>query len=327
MESGAGGAEKMPRYPVPSTSWSEPAAPDRDVSVWTRVKYMLVHGFLWAWARCFSLKGLYLFGVFFGTCEWLVNYKRRRRFYDNMRQIFGPTLENAPDWLHWACWRHFTRLRCDKLFYLIFDRLPREKILNRIRFHNKEILDQAIARNKGVYVCLSHNGSHHVLILLMALMGYRVAGVRDRNEGALRRYVQQKYEETFPEFRAIRMFFADSYPRDLYRCFRDGFILGSALDVARQRGTHLRTAKVTMFGQDREFLTGPMHIALRCGAPILQGFVVSRKNFYFRLIAKEPLVDPDTAGDDPATVQNAMQRYADNIAEHLTKYPDHISKS
>jgi len=317
------------RPPSQETTGLRTEGPTRagDLSVWDRMKFMLVRGFLWAWARSFSLKGLYLFGQFFGTCEWLINYKRRRRFHENMNQIFGAAFEQNRGVLRWACWRHFTRIRCDKLFYLIFDKLPREKILNRIRFHNREILDEAIRRNKGVYVCMSHNGSHHVLILLMALMGYRVAGVRDKNEGALRKYVQEKYDETFPEFRAIRMFFADSYPRDLYRCFRDGFILGSALDVARQRSAHLRTSEVKMFGQEREFLTGPMHIALRCGAPILQGFVVSSKNFYFKLIVKEPLVDPDTAGDDPATVQNAMQHYADNIAEHLMAYPDHISKS
>ena len=70
-----------------------------------------------------------------------------------------------------------------------------------------------------------------------------------------------------------------------------------------------------------------MQIALRCGAPILQGFVVSRKNFYFRLIVKGPLVDPEVEADEPAIVQEAMQKYADNIAEHIAMYPCHISKS
>lgn len=300
----------------------------RDLSGWTCAKFVVVRGFLWAWARCFSLKGLYLFGRFFGTCEWLINYKRRRRFRMHFERVFGRsrhTRERSS--IRRACLRHFTRTRCDKLFYLIFDKLPREKILRRVRFHGKEILDEALKRNKGAYFCMSHVGSHHVSVLLMALMGYRVAGVRDRNEGAIRRYVQEQYDETFPEFRTIRMLYADTFPRDIYRCFQDGFILGSALDVTRDRGSHLRTATVTMFGQRREFLTGPVRIALRCGAPILQGFVVSRKNFYFHLIVEGPLIDPDTATDEPEAVNQVMQRYADNIAHHLTQHPDHISKS
>ena len=300
----------------------------RGLSVWTCAKFVLVRGFLWAWARCFSLKGLYLFGQFFGTCEWLINYKRRRRFRRHVERIFGQALDSADNpSSRWACLQHFTRTRCDKLFYLIFDKLPREKILHRVKFHGRDVLDEALGRNKGAYICMSHVGSHHVSVLLMALMGYRVAGVRDRNEGALRRYVQQKDEERFPELRAIRMLYADSFPRDVYRCFRDGFVLGSALDVTRDRGPHLRTTTVTMFGQRREFLTGPIQIALRCGAPIVQGFVVSRKNFYFHLIIQGPLIDPDTAVDEPAMLNQVMQRYADNVADHLTRHPDHLSKS
>ncbi len=306
------------------------ASPDADSSglgTLSRFKFMLARGFLWAWARCFSLKGLYLFGQFFGTLEYLINYKRRRRFRERFDETFGQYAGQIPESVERVCWQHCMRTRCDKLFYLIFDKLPREKIINRVKYHNREYLDEGLKRGRGAYVCMSHNGSHHVAILLMALMGYKVAGVRDPNEGNLRRYVQEKYEETFPEFRDIRMFYTDTYPRDLYRCFHDQFILGSALDVSRMRGLHLKTAKVTLFGREREFLTGTLQIALRCGAPIIQGFVVSRKNFYFHLIGTPPLVDPSTEKDTPEILQAAMQKYADNIAAHLLKYPDHISKA
>ena len=314
---------------ITATSLPARRAPEREeISIWTRLKFEIARTFLHAWARLFSLKGLYLFGQFFGTCEWLINYKRRRRFYERLDQIYGKAYSTKDArFRRTACWRHFMRIRCDKLLYLIFDKLPREKILKRIRFHDQHLLDEALAKGKGVYVCLSHFGSHHVLILLTALLGYKAAGVRDRNEGALRRYMQQKYEETFPEFREMRMFFADTYPRDIYRAFNEGYIVATALDVGRDRGAHLKTAKVTMFGQEREFLTGTMQIALRCGAPILQGFVVSRKNFYFRLISTGPLIEPERAADTPEILQEVMQKYADNIANHVYHYPCHISKS
>jgi len=304
-----------------------PATPrqEADLGPIACLKYMIVRGFLWGWAKCFSLKGLYLFGQFFGLCEWLINYKRRQRFRQRLTHIFGLSAPRAE--MRRACLHHFTRTRCDKLFYLIFDKLPREKILKRVRFHNRHNLDEALARHCGAYVCMSHVGSHHVCILLMALLGYRVAGVRDRKEAASRRYVQGKYEETFPEFRDIRMLYADTYPRDIYRTFQQGYVLGSALDVGRQRGEHLRTTTVTMFDQQREFLTGPMQIALRCKAPIFQGFVVSKKNFYFHLYANGPLVDPDDARSEDEVLAETMQLYADNIANHVRQYPCHISKA
>lgn len=292
---------------------------------WLRFKYVIVRTFLWGWARCFSLKGLYLFGQFFGTCEYLINHKRRRKFRQRLAVIYGDKLTSRL--ARRATRRHFMRIRCDKLFYLIFDKLPREKILNRVRFFGKDVLDKELLRGHGAYVTLSHYGSHHVAGLLMALLGYRVAGVRDRNEGPLRKYVQDKYAETFAEFRAIRVFFADSFPRDLYRCLDDGYILASAPDVEHGRGAHLRTVPVDIFGQQREFLSGPVRIALRCGSPILQGFVISRRNFYFRLIIKGPLVDPAASHDNVETLTAALQHYADNIEEHVREYPCHISKT
>jgi lauroyl/myristoyl acyltransferase len=296
------------------------------ITWFTRLKFMIVRGFLYGWARCFSLKGLYLFGRAFGFCEWLVNYKRRRRFWQHLAGSIGDGIRQMePKTRRWACLNYFMRTRADKLFYLIFDKLPRHKILNRVKFHDRHLVDEACARGKGVYVCLSHHGSHHVLILIATILGYKCAGVRDPKEGAMRRYIQQKYEETFPELNDVRLFFADTYPRDIYRTFHDGFIVASALDVGRERGPNLRRAKVRMFDQEREFLTGTMQIALRCGAPVLQGFVVSAKNYYFHLLPMGPLVDPDAPVDDDV-LQNAMQRYADNIAQHLLRYPDHISK-
>jgi lauroyl/myristoyl acyltransferase len=302
--------------------------PDGELGPIARLKFELVRGFLWGWARCFSLRGLYLLGTGFAVCEWILNYRRRQRFRLHLKNGFGrgvKVLDKSA--ARRACLEHFIRTRCDKLFYLIFDKLPKEKILSRARFPREADLAEVLGRQRGVYVCLSHVGSHHVLALIMALKGYRVAGVRDPNEGKLRRYIQRKYEETFPEFKSVRMLYADVYPRDIYRCFQDGYALGSAVDVGREHGLHLKTVTAEMFGKPREFLAGPLQIALRCKAPIYQGFVVSRPDFYFDVILIGPLIEADTAADTPETLQAIVQKYADNIASHLEEHPDHISRT
>jgi lauroyl/myristoyl acyltransferase len=199
--------------------------------------------------------------------------------------------------------------------------------MRRIRFHGRQYLDEGLQRGCGAYVMLSHHGSHHVAALLMALLGYRCAGVRDRNEGAIRVYVQEKYVKTFPEFAAVRLLYADSFPREIYRCFQENRVVGSALDVGRLRGMTLKTCPVRIFGQQREFLTGPLQVALRCRATILQGFVVSRPNFYVRLIVHPPLYVPrDNEPESPELIAELMQRYADGIEAHVREHPDHLSR-
>lgn len=309
-----------------ATTGGQPPREPRALGGLARAKFEFARWFLWVVARIFSLKGLYLFGRFFGTVEYLINFKRRRRYAAELARMFPAGL--SPRRATTIIRSFFRRTRCDKLFYLIFDRLPREKILRRVRFHGREHLDEALTRQRGVYVLLSHNGSHHVAGLLMALLGYKCAGVRDRNEGALRVYIQRKFEATFPEFAAVRVLFADSFPRDIYRCFRENRVVGSALDVGRVRGLQLKTCTVNYFGEQREFLIGTLQIALRCRAPIVQGFVVSRRNFYFRLIVKPLYTPPPGAGDaaeDPQRIADLMQKYADGIEAHLREHPDHVS--
>lgn len=302
------------------------AYPARRLGWYTRAKLGLVRWFLLIWVRGFSLKGLYLLGRHFGTIEYLINFRRRARYRRELRRIFADGIERSRE--KQTIREYFRRTRCDKLFYVIFDRLPKDKIMRRIKFHGREHLDAALGRGNGIYVMLSHHGSHHVAGLLMALLGYKCAGVRDRNEGATRVYVQQKYAETFPEIAAIRLLYADSFPRDIYRCFQENYVVGSALDVGRVRGAALKTCPVRVFGEQREFLTGTLQIALRCQATVAQAFVVSRPNFYFRLIVSPPLQVPDGApgADSPARVAELMQRYADGIEAHMREHPDHLSR-
>ncbi len=300
--------------------------PEKRVPWYDRLKFGLVRWFLAAWVALFSLKGLYFFGRWFGFIEYLINFKRRARYRRELDDVFPEGLSKGR--ARRIIRDYFCRTRCDKLFYLIFDRLPREKIMRRIRFHGRAHLDEALARGHGVYVMLSHHGSHHVAALLMALLGYRCGGVRDRNEGSLRRYVQEKYTRTFPEYAAVRLLYADSFPRDIYRCFQENRVLGSALDVGRVRGQSLKTCPVQIFGRTREYLTGTLQVALRCGTTICQAFVVSRPNFYFRLIVKPPLhvqAAPDHA-EHPELIASLMQMYADGIAAHVREHPDHISR-
>lgn len=295
----------------------------RTFGLYTHLKFAVVRAFLIGWVRLFSLRGLYYFGRFFGTLEYLINFKRRGRYAAELRRVLP--LGTPASRLRKITLSYFHRTRCDKLFYLIFDRLPRDKIMARIRFHGRQHLDEALARGRGVYVMLSHVGSHHVAGLLMALLGYKCAGVRDRNEGVLRAFMQEMYARTFPEFAAIRILYADSFPRDIYRCFQENRVVGSALDVSRVRGMTLKTCPVRIFGETREFLTGTLQVALRCNATIVQAFVVSRPNFYFRLIVKPPLYVASDASAPPE-IADLMQQYADGIQAHVLEHPDHLSR-
>ena len=304
----------------------EPRADDSGpLSWWEYTTFTLAHGVGSAMLLLLSVGGLYRFGRVFGTAEWLINYRRRRRFAAALRQVLGREASGA-ERRRWTR-EHFMRSRCDKLFYLVFDRIPRGKAMTLLSITNPELLDQALSRGRGVYMAMSHHGALHVVSLLLALLGYKTAGVRDRQEGALRRYVQLRFDRRYPEFARMRVLYADSYPREIYRCLSEGYVLGSAMDVNRVRHPNQRTEAVTVFGETRLFPSGPLRIAHRCRAPVLQAFVLPENGFRYRLEIVEMLMDPDLSRDEDEAVVAAMRTYATNVERYVGDSPSLLTRT
>jgi lauroyl/myristoyl acyltransferase len=273
---------------------------------------------------CLSLSGFYLVGRLFGTLEWLINFKRRRRFAAALERVLGrkPRARERRRLTR----EFFMRTRCDKLFYLVIDRIPPQKATTLLSIGNQAMLDDAVARGNGVYFALAHQGAHHILAMLLAVKGYKTAGVRERGEGGIRRFVQARFDRCYPEFQRMRVLFADAYPRDIYRCLKDGYLLGSALDVSRVRAPSQKTAEVTILGTKRAFLSGPLKIAIRCRAPVLQAFIVPQKAFRYRFEIVDMLIDPETIEDEDAAITRAMHAYAANVEKYLGASPSLLTK-
>ncbi len=299
-------------------------AEETRLPVWIRIKFAVLRGFLSALARLLGLSGLYTVCTGFAWCEWLINFKRRRRFHARLRTLFGHQLDRRM--ARRACRSYFVRTRSDKVYYLIFDLIPKAEILRRVTFPKRAEIEQALDRGQGVYVAISHFGAHHIGGLLMCLLGFRIAGVRDPDEGPLRRHVQNLLAGRFSEVRAAKIFYSGTFPRDLYRWFKDNGILASTLDVAPSREPQLKRLAATVFGEPRSFLIGPLQIALRCGASIYQGFVISRSNFRYELTGSPLLLSADQAADDPDALQSIVDQYAANFEAALRTHPDHLSR-
>jgi lauroyl/myristoyl acyltransferase len=288
----------------------------------TRARIGLVRAFLMLWVRCFSLSGLYVLGRFFGTLEYIIDYRRRGRVHRKLASMFKDEFDLP--WRRRMARRYFMRIRCDKMFYTIMDRIPRNKLMNRIKPRGRKYVDAALAQNRGVYIALCHFGSFHVAGLLGALLGYELVGVRDPKESPVRRYIGKKYRESFPEVARMKLFYSGQFPREIYRNLKDGKIVASLLDVDRIRGEHLKTCPVRFFGETREFLTGPVQMAIRCGATVVQAFVVSRRDFYYQLSSTPPLYQPADGADEETVLPKVMQRYADGVEQFAREHPDHL---
>lgn len=314
-------AEKLEESAPTNPSTNTTTSP---VSAWERFSFSIAQGAAVVVLSIVGLRGLYRFGQMFGLMEWCINYRRRRKFTRALKRVLGRHLTPA-ERRHWTR-DHFVKTRCDKLFYLVMHRLPRKRAAGLLTIKNEEALQAAFARGKGVYAATFHHGSLHVVAMLLSLKGYKVVGVRDPNESGLRRYMQRKLDLKYPEFDRARIVFSSSFPREVYRSFRDGWLVGSSMDVRRVRAPNQRTEEVTIFGESRLFISGPVRIALRCAATIFQTVMHVDTGFRYTIEFIGPLVDPDTDHDEDPTVTTLMRTYAANVERHVRAVPSLMTK-
>ena len=218
------------------------------------------------------------------------------------------------------------RTRCAKMFFLIGARLGQEEAAARLTITNQDLLDDALARGHGVYLALSHQGDHHTVGMLLALAGYKLAGVRDRPEPGLWRHVQELFIRRHPDVALPQVLYATTYPRRIYRCYREGRVVISLMDVTTFRHGGLKTHSVQMFGTERKLLTGPLQIALRSRAPVVQAFLLPEPGFRYRLEIVGMLADPETVEDEEAAIRTAVETYAANLESYLRRMPSLISR-
>ncbi|MGB0716045.1 MAG: hypothetical protein ACPGXK_09210 [Phycisphaerae bacterium] len=291
---------------------------------WKAVSFWLVHRFLTLVLLVTGLRGLYLFSVGFGTLEWSINYKRRRKYRRALNRLLPGQHTRSEQ--RRITLKHFQQARCDKVFYLILDQLSREQAASLLTIDQKELLHDCIDRERGVYIAFSHHGSIHVIAALMSMAGYKTAGVRDKNEGPIRVYVQRRLDRRHGEFQRTRFMFNDAFPREIYRCFEEGYMLASAMDASRKRNPNQKSESVQMFGEERELLTGPLHVAFRCKSPMLQAFAIAEPNFRYRLHITGMLIDPDKVTDRGVAISEAIEVYARTLEQLVREQPALITR-
>lgn len=90
---------------------------------------------------------------------------------------------------------------------------------------------------------------------------------------------------------------------------------------------HQRTETVTVFGETRLFPSGPLRIAHRCRAPVLQAFVLPEDGFRYRLEIVEMLMGPDLSGEEDEAVAAAMRTYATNVEKYVGDSPSLLTRT
>ncbi|MEK7731350.1 MAG: hypothetical protein AAB363_05790, partial [Planctomycetota bacterium] len=78
--------------------------------------------------------------------------------------------------------------------------------------------------------------------------------------------------------------------------------------------------------ETRPFPSGPLRIAHRCRAPVLQAFVLPENGFRYRLEIVGILIDPDLSTNEDLAVAEAMRTYAMNVERYVRASPSLLTR-
>jgi len=210
----------------------------------------------------------------------------------------------------------------DSFFYQDLDEACIDRFVPIVE--GRSALDAALADGKGAILLASHFGSPGLLVAGLVFRGYWLHQVftltpppHYRTWRWMERAIMQAKLQCWRHDKVGFEFWQPGmYLRPLYRKLQQGAVVVLYGDGAR--GGHF--TQVNFLGFPLSLSLGPFRIAARARVPLIPGFIIRDAEGRHRIILEAPLVLPH---EEPASLQQAADRYAALLSHYVRAYPDH----
>jgi lauroyl/myristoyl acyltransferase len=256
------------------------------------------------------------------TCYWIAGIvgdlvyvfwpTGRRNVLDNMSHVLGPqATEQQIRETARRSFRNYLKLLVD---FARASSMELAEVESRLKAKGWEHLEKAFQHGKGVLLVGTHLGSWEVAGVTLAKRGYRVSAVSETignewiNRMAIRSRAAQGIELIPMEYALKRV----------YRALRQNEAVGLVTDrpLPPDEGV-----PVIFFGQRITWPTGPAALALKTGARIVTGYLVSNENNDYIGEILPPL-EFETTNDHDSDVQRITQEIVRIQEELIRRHPD-----
>lgn len=274
-----------------------------------RVEYVLYRAVARA-VRSASNDSLRRWGTRLGNLGRMVLRSRDRLAIRNLAETFPEKSEAERRRIADECWRHFGR---EALATIRMQHVPIEEIPSHCPFVNVEILEEAIARGRGVVLISAHYGAWEIAgLAIMALVKNVSTVARPLDNELLERDLVRLRARTGAEVvdrqRAARVL--------LKTLSRNGVIILLPDQAVQPREGIL----VPFLGRPAWTTDAPAKMALRQESEIVFGFCIPDATGH-RLEFEEP-IRIDQLGEDGKNVEALTTRINDVISRRIADRPE-----
>jgi len=257
---------------------------------------------------------LYAFAKGLAGFGYLIAVKQRRIALESLSIAFNT--DKSPKEIEdiaQGCFTFMAKSGAEMFFFMNRPQLVKEQVI----LENKQILDQALAKAKGVILVSAHFGNFPLMMLRLAMEGYSVGGI-------MRSMRDQRVEKMFSKLRdsmGIRAIY--SQPRKAcvdttIKALKNNEIVCIQLD--QNFGT--AGVFVDFFGQQAATATGPVVFSLRTKAVLIPCFIIRENDNRHRIIFEQGF-QLKQEGDFSKTVLVNIQRLTEIIESYIRRYPAH----
>lgn len=255
---------------------------------------------------------MYAFAKGIATLGYCFAHKQRRIALQSLGLAFGQEKTAAQtEQIARDCFT-FMAKGVMELLFLMYRPLLLKK---RVDILNKENLNQALSRGKGVILVSGHFGNFPLMLARLGLGGYKTASI-------MRPMRDSRVEKIFLARRTqLNIKTIYSIPRktcveNSIRSLRNNELLFIPLDQNFGTGGVF----VDFFGQKAATATGPIVLARRTGAVLLPCFIIRQKDDTHKLIFEAPF-DLEEGQDAQETISINIQRLTHIIESYIRRYP------
>ena len=222
--------------------------------------------------------------------------------------------------------RYVQNVRKNLLEIWTFSKLNRKKINNMIYLEGNKHLDKALSKGKGAILCVTHLGSHKIVIPAMGYNGYKVNQVAAnpqvfvRKEKAFYHNKIMKLELESESFIPARFIYVkeNKSVRPIYRALKENEIVLISLDGV------IETERLTVpfLNSNISLATGAALLSFHTGAPAFPIFPIRQKDNRHKIIIHEPIEIQNMSLKEDY-IKEWVLSFAYLFQGYVKNYPDH----
>lgn len=198
--------------------------------------------------------------------------------------------------------------------HLCIPALTNDDICSIVRLANEDVLQQALAKKRGVIIAGGHFGNWEYTSSAVAAYGYRLGVVVAELSN---KYMDKKINEHREATNAV-MIPKGASTRAVIRLLRENGSIGMLMDQDENEDGIF----VDFFGRPCSTAKGPAAIALKTGASILF-FAAIRQSDGTINVVFEPIDIDYEAGATEENILDITQRCTSRLEHYTRLYPDH----